>query len=150
MHRSEVALFCRPHDYDDGEESLALPKEQADGMGSLLGCHVFPIKIRSQQRAAAGTDISVADKSAAAWMLDQIGLDRLGIEGAIQNRSRPFGDKWGNRMMLQGQTTLEPVSWEDYRSVGPLWLAFDHKEAEGRVVFEGVEALPQVNESDFQ
>ena len=93
LHRTKVALFCRPHDYDDGEESLAVPKEQANGMGSLLGRHVFPIKIRSQHRATAGKDISVADKSAAAWMLDQIGLDRLGIEGAIQNRSRPFGDK---------------------------------------------------------
>jgi hypothetical protein len=37
-------------------------------------------------------------------MLDQIGLDQLGIQGPIQNRSRPFGDERGNRMMLQGQT----------------------------------------------
>src|SRR5438874_50109 len=104
LHRRKVTLLCGPHNYDDGEEPLALPKEQADGMGSLLGRHVFPIEIRSQHRAARGKDITVADKSAAAWMLDQIGLDRLGIEGAIRNRSRPFGDERGNRMVLQGQT----------------------------------------------
>src|SRR2546430_13042122 len=44
LHRGEVTLFRRPHDYDDGEEPLALPKEEADPIESLLRRHVFPIK----------------------------------------------------------------------------------------------------------
>jgi hypothetical protein len=56
-------------------------------------------------------------------------------------------ERWD--MKLQDSEALEPVSWEDYRAVGPLWLAFDHKEAEGRVLFEGVEALSEVNAQDF-
>lgn len=53
-------------------------------------------------------------------------------------------------MKLEGQSDPpEAVTWEDYRAVGPLWLAFDHKEASGRVVFEKVEALPQVDEAGF-
>src|SRR5436190_9496983 len=104
LHRGEVTLFRRPHDYDDGEEPLALPKEEADRIESLLRRHVFPIKIRAQQGAAVGKDITGADKPAAARMLDQMGLYRLGIEGAIQDRSRPFGDERRNRMVLQCQT----------------------------------------------
>src|SRR5437763_2285574 len=96
LHRGEVTLFRRPHDYDDGEEPLALPKEEADGMESLLRRHIFPIKIRSQYGSALGKNIAGAEKPAAARMLDQIGLDRFGIERAIQNRSRPFGNEWRN------------------------------------------------------
>src|SRR5207248_9341260 len=103
LQRSEVTLFRGPHDYDDGEEPLTLPKEEADGMETFLGRHVFPIKIRLQQGTAPGKDITVADEPAA-WMLDQIGLDRFGLEGATRNRSRPFCNERGNRMMLQGQT----------------------------------------------
>src|SRR5207245_6085051 len=83
---------------------LALPKEQADRIESLLRRHVFPIKIRAQQGAALGKDITGADEPAAARMLDQMGLYWLGIEGAIQNRSRPFRDERRNRMVLQCQT----------------------------------------------
>jgi Family of unknown function (DUF6503) len=57
-------------------------------------------------------------------------------------------ERWD--MKLQGSAEVEPVTWEDYRAVGPLLLAFDHKEAGGRVVFEAVEALKEVNEKDFQ
>ena len=57
-------------------------------------------------------------------------------------------ERWD--MKLQGSTEVEPVTWEDYRAVGPLRLAFDHKEAGGKVVFENVEALPAVNDADFQ
>jgi hypothetical protein len=57
-------------------------------------------------------------------------------------------ERWD--MKLQGSEEIEPVTWEDYRAVGPLWLAFDHKEAGGKVVFEGVEAFKEVNEKDFQ
>lgn len=53
-------------------------------------------------------------------------------------------------MKLEGQTEPpDAVTWTDYRAVGPLWLAFDHLEAGGRVAFEEVEALSAVVESDF-
>src|SRR5947208_17169259 len=103
LHRGEVTLFRRSHDDDDGEEPLALPKEEADRIDSLLRRHVFPIKIRPQHGAAIGKDITGADKPAAARMLAQIGLNRFGIEGTIQDRVRTLGDEWTKRVELQWQ-----------------------------------------------
>jgi hypothetical protein len=44
------------------------------------------------------------------------------------------------------------TSFEDYRVVGPLRLSLDHVTDDGQrhVRFEGVEALPEVDERDFQ
>jgi hypothetical protein len=53
-------------------------------------------------------------------------------------------------MLLQGDSPPpQGVSWQDYRAVGPLWLAHDHVEAGGRVVFEDTAASATVNEADF-
>jgi hypothetical protein len=55
-------------------------------------------------------------------------------------------------MVLQGQTPPpRATSFEDYRAIGPLHLALDHKNEDGklRIAFEGVKAMPAVDPAHF-
>jgi hypothetical protein len=55
-------------------------------------------------------------------------------------------------MVLEGQAPPPKVtSFEDYRAIGPLLLAHDHKNDDGqkRIVFEDTRALTDVDESAF-
>jgi hypothetical protein len=60
-------------------------------------------------------------------------------------------DRW--EMVLEGdQPPAKGYNFADYRAAGPLMLAMDHTSDDGKrhVMFEGVEALTKVAESDFK